>query len=695
MNRSRWFLPPFWALSVGLALSGCLTSESDVKDVGFGGPAGGGQGGGGTGGAGPSGGTANPGGTPQGGQGGPGGQGGGAVVDAGRVADSAVGPPGDADDDGVPDASDNCPRSANFSQEDVDGDALGDACDNCPQQANRDQADTDADGQGDVCDADDVDGDGVPDTTDRCPLIFDDQSDTDLDGIGDACDNCPAAANFSQADADADGIGDACELAGDDDADGIPDAGDNCAGLPNRTQTDTDNDGRGDACDNCPDVGNFSQTDGDGDGIGDVCENADRDADGAPDGEDNCPDVANPNQADADRDGLGDACDAPVGPVDDLDVQLNWSTPTADVDLHLLHPRGIWNESPYDLYYANAVPEWAVPGFVVDATAPPGPERLTLTHAEPGEYVLGVLYYSRHEAAVAADPVVTINCRGAITRLGPEHLRSAVVEDGNQDIWQVARIRLPECVITPFPADNRIVTPSCGLGGICGRCAECATGLCAACDGDCDYLTGVCVDRCAGVRCNGGEVCNAVTGQCGPGLLPGCVACERNADCPAQLETCLVNPLDASESYCARACDNGCPAGFNCVGIGNEAFCAPERGTCIERCEGVGCPAGQTCNAYTGQCRAGRFCANSQACVSAGATYCDMVDLRCVTVGNNGAAGVDDACASDAECASGLVCEEDLGPTCHPPCDSDFDCPGQACVTDLTARRWYCAVFGP
>ncbi len=84
-------------------------------------------------------------------------------------------PTGDADSDGVLDATDNCPTVANPTQTDGDGDAIGDACDNCPTVANADQADA------------------------------------DNDGIGDACDNCPNIANADQADADNDGVGDACD----------------------------------------------------------------------------------------------------------------------------------------------------------------------------------------------------------------------------------------------------------------------------------------------------------------------------------------------------------------------------------------------------------------------------------------------------------------------------------------------------
>ncbi len=75
--------------------------------------------------------------------------------------------PGDADADGVTDASDNCPNIANADQANMDQDATGDLCDadkdgdgiandtdNCPVNANADQANTDGDSLGNVCDQD-------------------------------------------------------------------------------------------------------------------------------------------------------------------------------------------------------------------------------------------------------------------------------------------------------------------------------------------------------------------------------------------------------------------------------------------------------------------------------------------------------------------------------------------------------------
>lgn len=75
---------------------------------------------------------------------------------------------------------------------DADGDGIPDNTDNCPAVANPGQADLDGDGMGDDCDADD-DGDGTPDTTDPCPIDPTDAcvGDADLDGVLDAIDNTP------------------------------------------------------------------------------------------------------------------------------------------------------------------------------------------------------------------------------------------------------------------------------------------------------------------------------------------------------------------------------------------------------------------------------------------------------------------------------------------------------------------------
>lgn len=102
----------------------------------------------------------------------------------------------DADADGVPDSTDNCPSASNANQANADGDSAGDACDGCPNDATK----TSAGACG--CGVADTDGDG--------------------DGVADCVDNCPSAANADQADADTDGTGDACESTGGGGTPGAP-----------------------------------------------------------------------------------------------------------------------------------------------------------------------------------------------------------------------------------------------------------------------------------------------------------------------------------------------------------------------------------------------------------------------------------------------------------------------------------------
>ncbi len=242
----------------------------------------------------------------------------------------------DADGDRRGDHCDNCPASANRTQQDGDADGLGDACDNCADAGNPAQEDGDVDGAGDACDncpalanpgQDERDGDGLGDACDNCPSALNpDQQDGDGDAAGDACDNCRYLANPTQADRDGDDAGDACDNCPlvanpgqwDYDRDSVGDECDNCPWQNNTDQADPDADGRGTACDNCPESPNGDQADADYDWLGDACDPCtDRDGDGLGDPGlpaticplDNCPSAPNPGQEDVDADGQGDACD--------------------------------------------------------------------------------------------------------------------------------------------------------------------------------------------------------------------------------------------------------------------------------------------------------------------------------------------------------------------------------------------------
>ena len=131
---------------------------------------------------------------------------------------------GDRDNDGVPDAWDNCPSVKNAGQADWDGDGIGDACDDSDGDRLSDEyemqrshtspteRDTDDDGLGD--------GDEVR-STGTDPL----DPDTDDDGVLDGQDNCPTRPNREQHDVNGDGHGDFCTLPLDEPAVDVPDPG--------------------------------------------------------------------------------------------------------------------------------------------------------------------------------------------------------------------------------------------------------------------------------------------------------------------------------------------------------------------------------------------------------------------------------------------------------------------------------------
>ncbi len=149
-------------------------------------------------------------------------------------------PIADADGDGVPDSSDNCPTIVNGTQDDLDSDNIGNACDTCPNDQNND---SDSDG---VC--------GDIDTCPVDPLKFADygqcgcnnaEIDSDGDGTADCIDSCmndplkiiPGVCGCSIADTDSDN-------------DGVEDCNDTCPAGDDTIDSDGDN--LPDACDSCP-----------------------------------------------------------------------------------------------------------------------------------------------------------------------------------------------------------------------------------------------------------------------------------------------------------------------------------------------------------------------------------------------------------------------------------------------------------
>jgi predicted outer membrane repeat protein len=95
----------------------------------------------------------------------------------------------DTDGDGIPDSCNaTCTGAGMAADNDKDGDTVPNASDNCPSTANASQGNVDLDSQGDACDAD-MDNDGFANLADNCPSIVNPlQTDSNGNGKGDECD---------------------------------------------------------------------------------------------------------------------------------------------------------------------------------------------------------------------------------------------------------------------------------------------------------------------------------------------------------------------------------------------------------------------------------------------------------------------------------------------------------------------------
>jgi len=129
-----------------------------------------------------------------------------------------------------------------FSSDDSDADGIPNAYDACPESAEDPDGFEDNDG----CPDTDNDGDGVPDATDGCPDVAEDPDgyqdddgcpdiDNDGDGIPDDRDSCPDVAEDLDGFEDHDGCPEA-----DNDGDGVPDSQDKCDQTPVGSEVDAD-----------------------------------------------------------------------------------------------------------------------------------------------------------------------------------------------------------------------------------------------------------------------------------------------------------------------------------------------------------------------------------------------------------------------------------------------------------------------
>ncbi len=129
-------------------------------------------------------------------------------------------------------------------------------------------------------------------------------------------------------------------------------------------------------------------------------------------------------------------------PTDDrsLLITLNWPTPGADVDLHLINPSG------GECYYVDKNPDWGVPGITcddpaldVDCITQCTVEHISLNKLENGSYTVRVHYYSDHDLGPTS-PSVTVWLQGVSYFFGPQTLT-------DDQVWDVCTIDWPSKTI--------------------------------------------------------------------------------------------------------------------------------------------------------------------------------------------------------------------------------------------------------
>ena len=115
----------------------------------------------------------------------------------------------------------------------------------------------------------------------------------------------------------------------------------------------------------------------------------------------------------------------------------------SDVDLHFVHPNGIWNRSPWDCYWQNKNPNWGDtaipeddPSLDIDDTDGAGPENINLNNPESVTYRVGVFYFSDHGYGPA-------NVTVRIYLDGVERFANTFPGLEDRQFWDVARITWP------------------------------------------------------------------------------------------------------------------------------------------------------------------------------------------------------------------------------------------------------------
>jgi hypothetical protein len=140
-------------------------------------------------------------------------------------------------------------------------------------------------------------------------------------------------------------------------------------------------------------------------------------------------------------------------------IALTWTTPSdpdqddvgfgagSDLDLHLVHPNGCWDDLLWDCHFRSPNPDWGQlgpagnPQLDIEDTDGAGPERIVLPQAEAGTYQVTVHSYNDHGFGES-----TARLR---VSLGP-HIIWEGEQSLTQDQWWVVGLNWPSLEITPI-----------------------------------------------------------------------------------------------------------------------------------------------------------------------------------------------------------------------------------------------------
>ncbi|MBN1771175.1 MAG: hypothetical protein JXB32_07950, partial [Deltaproteobacteria bacterium] len=214
--------------------------------------------------------------------------------------------------------------------------------------------------------------------------------------------------------------------------------------------------------------------------------------------------------------------------------------------------------------------------------------------------------------------------------------------------------RICECGVDPENPTECFCMPDteeCG-GGHCNACQDCIEDTCVdvvVCSDPCQACqpaTGRCVDRCEGMPCDPGLVC-----ECGVCEIPDCYSAGHE-----------------------------CPAGQQC-----------EDGVCVDDpCYDVSCPPPQFCRDGTchDPCGLEDVCEPGQVCYDGECVPDPCYEVTC-DPGETCAGGTCSSACAEVECSWPLECDPATG-ECEEPACWDLECPeGYDCVNGTCVERWH------